>query len=311
MLAARRLIRREAQFYDVVLIHDPELLLAAAGLGVSNLIWDVHEDTVAALRNKEWLPAPLRPVTGQIVRAAERWAERRFTLILAEGSYQARFRRAHRVVPNTVTVPDRIRPSSNDRVVYLGSVTPARGGDLLPEIGRRLRDRTGGRVVLDVIGQTYDETSCRALTAAAARRELVWHGYLPADQALPRLDGALAGLCLLGENPNYLRSMPTKVLEYCAYGVPVITTPLPHAERLIQRSGSGVVVPWNSPEAVTDAVMTLAREKRTAREMGWRGHDLVATEYDWMRLSDVFAGELESVIGRSSSVLVDARLRRL
>lgn len=302
MLAARRLIRREAQFYDVVLIHDPELLLAAAGLGVSNLIWDVHEDTVAALRNKEWLPAPLRPVTGQIVRAAERWAERRFTLILAEGSYQARFRRAHRVVPNTVTVPDRIRPSSNDRVVYLGSVTPARGGDLLPEIGRRLRDRTGGRVVLDVIGQTYDETSCRALTAAAARRELVWHGYLPADQALPRLDGALAGLCLLGENPNYLRSMPTKVLEYCAYGVPVITTPLPLAAALVREKDVGVVVPWHDPEAVVDAVLRLRNDAATARGMAERGHRLALDGYDWRSWSRVFVQELESVANRLEAV---------
>lgn len=298
MLAARRLIRREAHSYDVVLIHDPELLLAAAGLHMTNLVWDVHEDTAAALANKDWLPAPLRPVTGRIIRGVETWAERQFTLILAEGSYQRRFHRDHVVVPNTVTVPERILPSMKDRVVYLGSVTAARGGDLLPEIGRGLRDRTGGQVVLEVIGHAFGEDSHRTLAEAVARGELVWHGYLPADQALPRLHGALAGLSLLDDSPNYLRSMPTKVLEYCAYGVPVITTPLPLAATLVKEKQVGLVVPWRDAGAVVDAALQLRGDPARAQGMAERGHRLAADCYDWRHWSHVFVNELESLAGR-------------
>ena len=56
----RTIMRALAEDHDVVLVHDPELLLAAAGLRIKNLIWDVHEDPAAALQVKAWMPAVLR-----------------------------------------------------------------------------------------------------------------------------------------------------------------------------------------------------------------------------------------------------------
>ena len=38
--------------------------------------------------------------------------------------------------------------------------------------------------------------------------------------------------------------MPTKVVEYMAHGVPVITTPLPLAVELVQNADCGFVVPF-------------------------------------------------------------------
>lgn len=308
LVAARRLLKRVAGAYDVVLIHDPELLLATVRLELPNLVWDVHEDTAAALPYKHWLPAVLRPVTGRAIRSIEQWAESRFNLMLAESSYQARFRKRHPVVPNTVTVPEKILPGARDRVVYLGSITAARGGDLLPQVGSLLRDRTHGEVVLEVIGPTYDEPTRRAMSAAAAEHQLLWRGYLPADQALARLDGALAGLSLLGDTPNYRRSMPTKILEYCAYGVPVITTPLPLPARLVAEEGVGVVVPWQDPAAVVDAVLQLRADSVATRSMAERGRRLAADEYDWRRWSRVFLDEMESVADGAIGVTAGSRV---
>lgn len=297
-IGAHELLRRERGKHDVVLVHDPELLGAAMGLRIPHLVWDVHEDTAASLDQKDWVPAPLRRPAAMMVRVAEHWAEERFSLILAEGSYQGRFRRPHVVVPNAVNVPDTVAPSDQDRVVYLGSLTPARGSDQLPTIGRLLRDRTDGRISLEVIGPTYDDATAELMLDAHANQDLTWRGFLPANQALERVRGALAGLSLLSDTPNFRHSMPTKVLEYCAYGVPVITTPLPTAARLVERSGSGIVVPWKNPEAVAEAVIRLSQQRHAAQEMGWRGHRLAASEYDWANWSEVFANALESAAGR-------------
>lgn len=297
-IGAHTLLRRERGHHDVVLIHDPELLGAAVGLRVPNLVWDVHEDTVASLSQKDWLPAPLRAPAALAVRMTERWAEKRFNLILAEPSYQRRFRHPHVVVPNAVIVPEDVPPSGQNRVVYLGSLTPARGSDQLPTIGRLLKDRTGGEIGLEVIGPTYDDDTANLMLEAHASQHLTWRGFLPADQALNQVRGALAGLSLLSDTPNFRHSMPTKVLEYCAYGVPVITTPLPTAAQLVERSGSGIVVPWHDPEAVVEAAIRLARDQREAREMGKRGHRIATNEYDWANWSEVFTDALESVAGR-------------
>jgi hypothetical protein len=42
--AARDVLKRLAPQHDLVLVHDPELLVSAAGLRLRNLVWDVHED---------------------------------------------------------------------------------------------------------------------------------------------------------------------------------------------------------------------------------------------------------------------------
>ena len=82
------------------------------------------------------------------------------------------------------------------------------------------------------------------------------------------LDGALAGLSLLEDRPNYRHSMPTKVIEYMAHGLPVITTPLPLAADLVERSGCGIVVPFDDAEATAAAPHRAGPRPRATRGPG-------------------------------------------
>jgi hypothetical protein len=76
------------------------------------VIWDVHEDTAAALGTKAWLPCPLRPPAAVAVHTAERMAERYVHLILAEHGYVTRFARPH---PRPVTTSGTRRRSTTWR----------------------------------------------------------------------------------------------------------------------------------------------------------------------------------------------------
>jgi hypothetical protein len=129
LLAARRELARHAAAADLLLIHDPELLLAVPSRRRRpSTVWDVHEDTGAALSTKAWLPGPLRPSAALAVHTAERMAERYMHLILAEQGYVARFPRVHPVVPNTTYVPDvPAPPDGRRRVAYVGHLSPDRG----------------------------------------------------------------------------------------------------------------------------------------------------------------------------------------
>ena len=122
------------------------------------------------------------------------------------------------------------------------------------------------RVAVELIGYA-DPQSRPVLNQAVAEGLLEWRDFMPNDEALKRLDGALAGLSLLHDEPNYRHSMPTKIVEYMAHGIPVITTPSPRAVELVERYDSGVVVPWQDPKAVAQAVLTAAgrRAERRAR----------------------------------------------
>ncbi|RIK09262.1 MAG: glycosyl transferase, partial [Acidobacteria bacterium] len=215
--AARRLLRERAPGHDVVLLHDPELVLATVGLRLPPVVWDVHEDTAAALEVREWLPRPVRRTAAVGMRTMERWAERRMPLLLADHHYADRFRLAHPVVPNTTYVPHDPPPAAQPdregrlRVVYLGSVTMERGAAEMVEVDRRLRRAGQGRIVLQIIGPAHGR-AVQVLEEASRAGDLEWSGFVPNDEAVERLAGALAGLSLLHDEANFRPSMPTKVV---------------------------------------------------------------------------------------------------
>jgi glycosyltransferase involved in cell wall biosynthesis len=296
--AARMMMRSLAKDHDVVLVHDPELVLAAAGLRLRNLIWDVHEDPAAALEVKSWMPALLRRPVAAAWRWAERVVERRHYLLLAEHAYQQRFRQRHPVVPNSVRVPKVITPAGDERVSYLGTVTMSRGCDTMIEVSRELRRRTAGAVKLEVIGEAPDPEARQALQSATEAGYLSWLGFLRSEDALARVSGSLAGLCLLRDLPNYRVSLSTKIVEYGALGVPVITTPLPLAADLVRSENVGIEVPWNDPSAVVDAILRLRAEPELRRQLGANGHSVALRQYDWNRLSADFVRVMGAIADR-------------
>ena len=282
--AARTILQALAQQHDVVVVHDPELLLAVAGLGIRNLIWDVHEDPAAASSESRRGCRLRCDVQWRLGGAgSESLVEERHFLLLAEHAYQQRFRRSHPVVPNSVPVPSAIAPPGVDRVSYLGSVTMSRGCDTMIEVGRELRRRTNGAVTLEVIGEAADPEARHALQSAAAAGDLSWSGFVPSEVALARVSGSLAGLCLLRNLPNYRVSLPTKIAEYCALGVPVIATPLPLVADLVRSEKVGLEVPWDDPSYVVDAILGLRADPLLRRQMGINGHRVALRDHDWNR----------------------------
>ncbi len=294
LLAARRALARHAADADLLLIHDPELLLVLpARRKRPPAVWDVHEDTAAALSTKPWLPRPLRPATAAAVHTTERMAERYMHLILAEHGYVGRFARPHPVVPNTTYVPDLppppASPGDDRRVVYVGHLSPDRGVADMIELARLLRPHG---ITVELVGPA--DGRARALIEPAQAEGLIrWHGFVPNDQALPLLEGALAGLSLLHDEPNFRHSLPTKVVEYMARGVPVVTTPLPAAVALADGHQCGFAVPFGDAAAAADAVLSLDRDPSLRAKMGQRGHEAAYASLGWPSDARAFVAQLE------------------
>ncbi|WP_019878153.1 glycosyltransferase [Sporichthya polymorpha] len=289
--AARAAYRRLRDEVDITVLHDPELLLAVAGAHRGRpVVWDVHEDTAAALGMKAWLPRPARVPLAAAVRLAESAAERSVHLLLAEHGYVGRFRRPHPVVPNQTLVPAQVPPPGADRAVYLGAITLERGAAEMVAVARRLAPE-GVRV--ELIGGA-DAAATPLLEQAVADGVLDWAGFQPNDTALARLPGALTGLSLLTDQPNYRHSMPTKVIEYMAHGLPVVTTPNPPAADLVTRHGCGTVVGWDDPAAAAAAVLRLRDDAERRVAYGRRGHEAALAEHDWRTAGEKFVAQLEA-----------------
>jgi glycosyltransferase involved in cell wall biosynthesis len=291
--AARAAMAAHAPGADLLLVHDPELLLALPPRGKRPpTVWDVHEDTAAALTTKAWIPGWLRPVAAGGVVSAERLAERRLHLMLAEHGYNDRFAGVHPVVPNTTYVPAAAAPpSGRRRVVYVGWLSPDRGSAEMTELGRLLR-RHG--IAVDLIGQA--DADARAHIEAAGDA-VTWHGFVPNDQALRLVDGALAGLSLLRDEANFRHSLPTKVAEYMARAVPVVTTPLPLAVELVEAADAGFIVGFDDPRAAAEAILKLDADPELRVKMGAGGHEYALRNLAWPPHAAAFVAQLERWAG--------------
>src|SRR5690625_4844503 len=290
---ARRLLHQGAHIYDVIVIHDPELLLALPPrTHPTPIVWDVHEDTPASLIDRPWVPASLRPVARWFAARLEAWAETRCHLILAEASYAERFTKTHPFVPNHPWLPEHDpKTPQADRVVYVGRIATSRGAAEILELARRLRGRP---VKLEVIGEA-DANVRDQVAAAHERGELVWHGFVPNEAALELIEGAAAGLSLIHPRPNHAHSLQTEVLEYLSRRVPVITTDLPVTGEFVRSHEVGLVVEVGDDDAVEKAVDTLLSDHEQRQAMAERGFALVRDELNWNRSGARFVQHLEQI----------------
>ena len=288
--AAKVAMAEQAAGADLLLVHDPELLLVLPPKDKRPpTVWDVHEDTAAALTTKAWLPEWLRPVAAGGVKKAEHLAERNLHLILAEHGYNARFAGEHPVVPNTTYVPETAAPPSGPRrVVYVGWISPDRGSAEMVELGRLLKPHG---IAVELIGQA--DAAARAHIEAGGDA-VHWHGFVPNAEALRLVEGALAGLSLLRDEENFRHSMPTKVAEYMGRGVPVVTTPLPLAVELVEAAQGGFTVPFNDPRAAADAVLKLDADPDLRVKMGLRAHEYALHNLAWPPHAAAFVAQLET-----------------
>lgn len=276
--AARAALRAHTPRVDVTIVHDPELVLAAGAI-TGPRVWDIHEDVVAQLTDKTYIPSSLRPVARLAARSIERYGAAHFECLIAERGYVERYPGAT-LVPNTVRLPEVVAASEGGRVVYLGRVSHSRGADLLATV----RSALEGLVEVDVIGPVD----------ADVQDLLSGRGFIPNDVALPMLGGATAGLSLLRDLPNYRHSMPTKILEYMAWGVPVITTPLPEAAAIVEAHDCGIVVPHDDPAAVVEAIRTLDADADERQRLADNGRTAARLHYNWATDSTAFVEALRN-----------------
>lgn len=285
---AAQWMQKNANDVDVILVHDPELVPTLISLPDNSRairVWDVHENNPDAVASRPYVPNILRPLVRAWLQRLERRAETAIHLLLAETSYQARFRQPHPIVLNVPWVDEEVEslPQPLRRVTYVGSITRARGAGALLELARIL---SADDIAVHLVGSLDDAFSNEHIRAAHDRGELHWHGRLPNADALALVRDSIVGLALLQDTPNHHGSMPTKVLEYLAQAVPVVTTALPLAKGVVTSADAGAVIACSFDDgavatAAAVAVRRIAGDPELRKAMGARGHQLMLERYNW------------------------------
>lgn len=275
-LSGGRVVRNLAAFrslifgsYDVAQVHDPELVPAAVVarfLRRKRIVFDVHENVPAQIATKEWVPLPRAVATAVawVLRAAEPILD----ITLAEAGYRALFAREHPVFPNYpdfANLPSPRPTAEGPDFVYVGGVTEQRGL-------RFLVDVVPVGTSLAIVGPC-DPSFGEVLQSAALMRgvHLDLPGRLPHRDAMELCSRASVAVSPLLDTPNYRHSLPTKVLEYLALGLPVVASDLPGTREIVAGEPtvrlveSGDAIAWSQTLAATlEAASSIRSQARPA-----------------------------------------------
>jgi len=233
----------------------------------------------------------LNSIVQKLVLFFERVIALRFKFILAEDSYQDE-RKSNLVIPNSTDIPKDCPPykGGDRRIVYVGRISIGRGWNEILLIAEQLQ----GLAEVHLIGEA-DSDIRTAVQEAHDSGLMKWHGYLANSQALLLIEGALVGLSLLDDLPNYRHSLPTKIGEYFARGVPAIGSALPRTRELIEDAEVGWALQPPFVPQVVKIVQTLVNDSWLRVELGERCHAYAQKNLNWEIDSQKFLTYLREV----------------
>jgi glycosyltransferase involved in cell wall biosynthesis len=89
-------------------------------------------------------------------------------------------------------------------------------------------------------------------------------------------------------------SLPVKMFEYMAAGIPVIASNFPLWQEIFSTSECGICVNPLDPKAIGEAIQYLMDHPDEAEQMGRNGRKAVEEKYNWVieekKLLDLYAG---------------------
>lgn len=265
----------------LVHIHDPELVPMTwlwTRLHRARAVYDAHEDLVAQVSTKSYLPAAVRPLVRVLARCLVVAANFSMdAVVAATDDVAAGFR--HRrtvVVRNYPWLKDypAIEPQPvSGRVAYVGDLTEERRLSFMIEVVRRARQsRPEAHLVL--AGRPLG--SAQAVLEAVAEPGLVDHRGLLRPAEVPAvLASASVGLIFLDPLPNYTRSLPTKLFEYMAAGVPFLASDFPFWRQEFDPWNAGRFTDSTDVDAAASALVAMLDDVEGRARMGRRGRHAI------------------------------------
>lgn len=273
---------------EVYHFHDPELIPSGIILKMlgKKVIYDVHENVSADLPSKKWLY--FKKLTLTIYSWFEDFAAKNFYLILAEKSYEQLYvnRTTKIIVIQNYVKLDWLAPHSfrynnkSNTLVLLGTLSARRGLPfildaiwLLKQKKIEVRLKCIGEVNKEVLQILEDSSSYKQI-----KEQIEFTGYIGFG-ALVIWD-CLAGLALPENLPNHYGSYPTKMFEYMAVGLPVISSDFELYKEVIEKYDCGIAVNPEDSQAIADAIEYLVLHPEKASSYSANAKEAVL-HFDW------------------------------
>lgn len=291
---------------DVVHIFVPELIPIAFLFHVfgAQVVYEIQENLYKKFALKRYNNGF---IFRYFFRLFDHIARRNFHCIFTEDAYRAEYKKLRYpsvVVHNYAdlsflkSLPVPTTPF-NDRpfFIYTGVISLERSFDTLVE-ALALLITTYPAVQVHLYGST--QLSVAEMEALphfkTVRSHLVFHGYTDQRIALAQAHQAIAGLALLKPVGDYPDSYTTKLFEYMALGLAVVTSDFPLYQQVVETHGCGFCVSPYDAQALAEKLRWLIEHPAERHRMGNQGREAVKNKYNWASEERILLGYYRAIL---------------
>lgn len=204
--------------------------------------------------------------------------------------------------------PDRDGPFT---VGFLARVAPEKGLHVLAEAYRLVRKElpdarfeVAGYMAPDC--KSYLSDIERRLTDAGLVNEFRYHGILDRADKI----AFLRKLDVMSVPATYDEPKGVSLLEAMACGVPLVQPSRGAFTEIVDSTGGGILVRPDDPAKLAEGILTIARDKKLAEELGANGFRGVREHYSAAHMADLLLEAYESVSRPVKPVAQEVRLAR-
>ena len=274
---------------DIYHFHDPELI--PVGIKLKKLgkkvIFDIHENIAIQIKDKVYLNYFFRNILSYIYAIYEKKALKKFDmLVLAENSYIEYYSKISNNISVILNMPDleplkkfQIDNREKNSLFYIGGISNNRGLDVTIEALKILKEQIPD-IYMHYIGNAYDNV-LESIDMESIQDNIKFYGPMPLFEGLELSKEAKVGLSILKPIGNYISSYSTKVFEYMAVGLPVITSNFELYKDIVEKHYCGLCVDPLDPKEIAEAVKYIVTHPKKAKEMGENGRKAVIERYNW------------------------------
>lgn len=191
------------------------------------------------------------------------------------------------IVSNTASISkisDEVHHTGRElRIVYVGNLTRLRGLDLfLKAVSKYLAaGAPQEEIKVDIIGKGSQKEELIELCNNLKLNQVVTiHGWLSQEEVDRKLDLANLGVVTYRVCGHWNHTIPNKIFDYMASGLPVLSTPVVPIKRIIAETGCGLVTDDESPESISQALMELA-DASLRQKLSNNGQTAILEKYNW------------------------------
>ena len=300
---------------DAYHIHDPELLMITPWLRRVTgrpTIYDIHEANADFIAVKDYLPTLVRrPLAGLFRRAEPRLARGESGLIFADDAIAVDFATFPGPRATLFNFPGRdliehgaaaaLTQRMEPIILYLGGLERNRGASLMIAAFAEVVAQAPAARLLIVGHFMPPELEQEVRVGAAARgigHAVTITGRVPFEHIGDHLSRAAVGWVAWQPVAKNRKNIPTKLFEYMAYGLPIVSSDLPSTQPFVESGVNGLLVTADSPAAHAAALLQLLSDPEGATTMGRAGRRLVETQYNWEEMVPRLLSLYETILGQ-------------